>query len=110
LHSSTRDQLYRMARILIAAAICVALAIRLASPLHAHVLGNCTVQNHDGFANVRTRPSTSAPILWKLPNGTRVSAYDVHHRWLRIEGTTKETVTGWARRWSLSCDRPLRWR
>jgi hypothetical protein len=104
----------RMARILIAAAICVALAIMLASPLHAHVLGNCTVQSHDGFANVRARPTTRAPILWRLQNGTRVSAYDVHHRWLWIKETigTKETMTGtgWARRWSLSCDKPLRWR
>jgi hypothetical protein len=104
----------RMAPILIAAAICVALAIMLASPLQAHVLGNCTVQSHDGFANVRARPTTRAPILWQLQNGMRVSAYDVHHRWLWIKETigTKETMTGagWARRWSLSCDRPLRWR
>jgi hypothetical protein len=63
--------------ILIAAAICVALAIMLASPLHAHVLGNCTVQSHDGFANVRARPTTRAPILLQLKNSTRVSAYDV---------------------------------
>jgi hypothetical protein len=104
----------RMAPILIAGAICVALAIMLASPLQAHVLGNCTVQSHDGFANVRARPTTRAPILWQLQNGTRVSAYDVHHRWLWIKETigTKDpmTGTGWARRWSLSCDRPLRWR
>jgi hypothetical protein len=54
------------------------------------------------------------PILWQLQNGTRVSAYDIHHRWLWIKETigTKETMTGtgWARRWSLSCDRTLRWR
>ena len=111
----TRAQLgCRMARILIAAAICVALAIMLESPLQAHVLGNCTVQSHDGFANVRARPTTRAPILRQLQNGTRVSAYDVHHRWLWIKETigTKETMTGtgWARRWSLSCDKPLRWR
>jgi hypothetical protein len=98
--------------IMIAATISVAPAIMLASPLHAHVSGNCTVQNSDGYANVRSRPTTHAPILLQLKNGTRVSAYDVHHRWLWIKGTigTKETVTGWTRRWALSCDKPLRWR
>jgi hypothetical protein len=97
---------------MIAATISVAPAIMLASPLHAHVSGNCTVQNSDGYANVRSRPTTHAPILLQLKNGTRVSAYDVHHRWLWIKGTigTKETVTGWTRRWALSCDKPLRWR
>jgi hypothetical protein len=97
---------------MIAATISVAPAIMLASPLHAHVLGNCTVQNPDGFANVRARPTTRAPILLQLKNGTRVSADDVNHRWLWIKGTigTEETVTGWARRWALSCDKPLRWR
>jgi hypothetical protein len=94
-----------MARILSAAAICVVLAVMLASPLQAHVLGNCTVQSHDGFANVRARPTTRAPILLRLQNGTRVSAYGVHHRWLWIKETigTKETMTGtgWARRGGL---------
>jgi hypothetical protein len=100
--------------IMMAATISVAPAIMLASPLHAHVLGNCTVQSHDGFANVRARPTTRAPILLQLKNGTRVSAHDVNHRWLWIEETigSKEAVTGtgWARRWTLSCDKPLRWR
>ena len=49
-----------------------------------------TVQNSYGYANLRDKPSTSAKVVQKLPQGTKVTVVKVAGGWAHVKVGDKE--------------------